>query len=352
MPSSFLSSEEYDDHAHRYFDAGDYDAALASLKEGLDCHPDAVELHVGLGYTRLAREEIAWAKHAFERALELEPEHEDALVGLGEVLLQLGQRARALELFARVRHGAQAGDLDLLLSIGRALYRERLFDEARMAFSEAVDLHPHSAEAAAAYAYALHRAGEVAVARRQLRRALRLDPGLHEARVYLGHLLYDLGEWSRALAQFERIPAAEHTDALALWRVLELKRALFGSEAGDPAMAAWEARLEELETELDPLDELLLEIEGEAAGPDGGYADDGDDVHRVRTADGQRFGGSWVDIVRQLRDAGGAAGESIAQFMRRRSEEERARSGIAIPCHDPEAFVRASARAGHLRIEC
>jgi Tfp pilus assembly protein PilF len=352
MPSSFLSSEEYDDHAHRYFDAGDYDAALASLKEGLECHPDAVELHVGLGYTRLAREEIAWAKHAFERALELEPEHEDALVGLGEVLLQLGQRGRALELFARVRHGAQAGDLDLLLSIGRALYRERLFDEARMAFSEAVDLHPHSAEAAAAYAYALHRAGEVAVARRQLRRALRLDPGLHEARVYLGHLLYDLGEWSRALAQFERIPAADHTDALALWRVLELKRALLGSEAGDPAMVAWEARLEELETELDPLDELLLEIEGEAAGPDGGYADDGDDVHRVRTADGQRFGGSWVDIVRQLRDAAGGAGESIAQFMRRRSEEERARSGIAIPCHDPEAFVRASARAGHLRIEC
>ena len=58
MPAPFLSSEEYDERAHRQYDSGDYDAALDTLKEGLQLYPSSVDLHVGMGYTRLAREEF------------------------------------------------------------------------------------------------------------------------------------------------------------------------------------------------------------------------------------------------------------------------------------------------------
>ena len=68
MPDRFLSSEEYDDHAHKLYNDGDYDGALEMLKEGLSLYPNAVELYVGLGYARLAREEYAWARKAFEPA--------------------------------------------------------------------------------------------------------------------------------------------------------------------------------------------------------------------------------------------------------------------------------------------
>ncbi|MBX6364122.1 MAG: tetratricopeptide repeat protein [Gemmatimonadetes bacterium] len=350
MPAPFLSSEEYDERAHRLYDAGDYDAALDVLKEGITLYPSSVELQVGLGYTRLAREEFALARQCFERGLVLDPEHEEGLVGLGEALLRLGRRSEALELFARARELGCAEDLDLMLSMGRALYREQLYDEAREVFTEAVAHHPTSGEAEAALGYTLHRQGDELSARRRLRRALELEPHLHEARTFLGHLFYDRGEWQRALQEFETVAPEDHFDTLAIWRVLELKRALEGHEPGSERLAPWEARLEEIEAAIDPIDELLAEIEGGVAELEEGPADGV--VHRVHTADGLVLSGSWREIVRRLRDARGLPGEAIAQFMRREAERERARSGVRIPTDDPEAFLRASARAGLLRIEC
>jgi len=358
MASPFLSSEEYDERAHHLFNDGDYDAALDTLKEGLRLYPHSVELYVGMGYTRLAREEFAWAKQAFEKALVLDPDHEDALVGLGEVMLRLGRHEEALALFEQARRSGCTEDLDLMLSMGRALYRERLYEEAREVFLEAASLRPDSAEAIAALAYTLHRLGDDAGARRNLRRALKLDPEHHEARVYLGHLLYDRGDWEGALQAFERVPPSEHWDPVALWRLIELKRALRGVEPGHAELVPWEARLEELEIEPDPVDELLGEIENGAIEPSqlelfarASEPDTRPGLHRVRTPDGKVYAGTWLDIVRQLRDARGLPGETIAQFMRREAEREHARTGIGIPSDEPEAFIRASARAGLLRIE-
>jgi tetratricopeptide (TPR) repeat protein len=274
------------------------------------------------------------------------------------VLLRLGRREDATALFDQARRGGCAEDLDLLLAMGRALYRERMFTESEEAFTEAVSLHPSSAEAAAALGYTLHRLGDEPGSRRQLKRALELDNEHHEARVYLGHLLYDAGDWKNALRELENVPPAEHWDTLAIWRVLELKRALNGVQLGDPVLTDWEARLEELEEENDPVDDLLAEIEAGVessieAFPGRGPSSDSDEAeHVVCTIDGVQLSGTWLEIVRQMRDARGAPGETVAQFMRRQADEERARSGAGIPCDDPEAFLRAIARAGQLRIEC
>src|SRR3970282_1169839 len=102
MPTPFLSSEEYDERAHQLYNDGKYEDALAFLHEGIKLYPNAVELHVGVGYARLAREEYAWARRSFEEALVLDPEHEDALAGLGETLLRFGQTNAALKSFMRI----------------------------------------------------------------------------------------------------------------------------------------------------------------------------------------------------------------------------------------------------------
>src|SRR5215213_7162823 len=119
MPTPFLSSEEYDERAHQLYNEGQYDEALDVLREGLSLYPNSVELHIGVGYARLAREEYAWARRAFEEALVLEPEHEDALAGLGETLLKLGQREGALRCMQRTLELGYADDIDLMLQIGR-----------------------------------------------------------------------------------------------------------------------------------------------------------------------------------------------------------------------------------------
>ena len=69
MQERFLSSEEYDEEAYKLYDEGDYEGALEMLKEGLSLYPNAVELYVGMGYARLAREEYAWARESFQHAL-------------------------------------------------------------------------------------------------------------------------------------------------------------------------------------------------------------------------------------------------------------------------------------------
>ena len=101
MATPFLSSEEYDEKAHQLYNEGQYDEALGVLREGLMLYPNSVELHVGVGYAQLAREEFAWARRSFEQALVLEPEHEDGLAGLGESLLKLGCDEAALRCFHR-----------------------------------------------------------------------------------------------------------------------------------------------------------------------------------------------------------------------------------------------------------
>ncbi|MFQ5537535.1 MAG: tetratricopeptide repeat protein [Gemmatimonadota bacterium] len=359
MPERFLSSEEYDEQAHKLYNDGDYEGALEMLKEGLSLYPNAVELYVGLGYARLAREEYAWARRAFEQAAVLDPAHEDALVGLGETLLRFGEKERALGLFSHVTAMGFDQDMDLMLTMGRALYREGLYAQCRDVFAKAAAARPDSAEAAAALGYALHRLGDEVGAGRQIRRALRLDPDLHEARIYLGHLLYERGDWEGALREFERVPPQEHWDPLAVWRLMELKRALWHLEPGDARLTPWEERLREMEDLEDPVDRLLAEVENQAVLNPAGPAFDPSQLelferqgpgeagpHAIRLADGHLLRGTWYEIVRQMRDQAGFSHETVTHYMRRLAERWHEQSGVEIPFTDPEAFLKAAVAAG------
>jgi Flp pilus assembly protein TadD len=361
MPTPFLSSEEYDERAHKQYDRGDYDAALETLKEGLRLYPHSVDLYVGMGYTRLAREEYVWAKQAFEKALVLDPEHDDAMVGLGESLLRFGGEAKAVALFSHVCNGPAGEDTELLLAMGRALYREGRFVDAQEMFERSLEVSPDDAEVRAALGFTLHRLEEEEAAMQELRRALALSPDYHEARIYLGHLLYDRGDLEEALEEFSVPAPADHWDTLALWRLVELKKTLEGMTTADPEIVVWEGRMEELEADIDPIDDLLAEIEtgleeeppaprecrSEATAP----ARSTEPPHRVRLPDGSVLEGSWLDIVRQLRDQAGHSNESIAQFMRRWADDTRVRAGVGVPADDAEGFLLAHARAGLLHIE-
>jgi len=363
MPEGFLSSEEYDEHAHKLYNDGDYDGALEMLKEGLTLYPNAVELYIGLGYARLAREEYAWARHAFERAVLLDPGHEDALVGMGETLLRFGERAEALRHFDTVASMGFDDDIELMLTMGRALYRSAMYGECRDVFAKAAASRPDSAEAAASLGYALHRLGDEVGAGRQIRRALRLDADLHEARVYLGHLLYDRGDWEGSLRELERVPPVEHWDPLAVWRLMELKRTLWHLESGDPRLSPWEQRLRELEDLDDPIDRLLADVESRmGAGDPGAYFDpsqlelfeagsDPDAVQVIRLSDGHLLRGHWPEIVRQMRDHAGFSHETLQQFMRRLAERWHEQEGVEVPFGEPESFLRAAAAAGLIRLE-
>ena len=289
------------------------------------------------------------------KALVLDPEHEDAMVGLGESLLRLGRHEESIELFRRARDLVCGEDVEIMLSIGRALYRESLYEQAREVFEETVRAHPQNAEVIAGLGYTLHRLGDEDGALRQLRRALRKDSAFHEARIYLGHLLYDRGEWKAAHDSLEQVPPSEHWDPVAIWRLLELKRALYAIESGQVEILSWERRLTELEEQEDAIDSLLAEVELKFMEPSQlelfGQSEIGETIHRLTLPDGTVHAGSWLDLVMELRDTRGVPGENVADFMRRIADEAAMAAELPVESEDPEGFLRDCARAGLFEIE-
>jgi tetratricopeptide (TPR) repeat protein len=351
--SRFWSAEEYDRQAQRLYEAGDYDGALEMLRRGAALYPGAVELLVSTGYTYLAREEFLWARRSFSKALESEPAHEDALVGLGESRLKLGERARGFQCFEKVLELGFGGDLDLMLSIGRALFREGLWEHAERFFRRAVVADGNSADAAADLAYTLHRQGDGVQARLWLDRCLELDAENHDARVLLANLFYEGGEPESALDHLERIPLDSMWDPVSVWRLVELVRAYREVTDGARELDPYLDRLDQLFVDPTPEERILLEIEMEVAGLEAPVATrDQLDLFggdREIAPGGQRT--DWTGIVRAMCESSTNPGQSVEEFMRETARRVRDMTGIEIPDDDPEEFLKASARAGVLHID-
>jgi tetratricopeptide (TPR) repeat protein len=366
MPTPFLSSEEYDERAHQLYNEGQFDDALDVLREGLALYPTAVELHIGVGYARLAREEYAWARRSFEEALVLDPDHEDGLAGLGETLLKFGQQEAAIRSFRRILELGYQDDLDLMLQAGRALFKEGLIEDAQQFFDIAVQQAPDMAEAVAMVGYAQHRLGDDDAAIVTLRRALQLDGDHADARIYLGNILYDRGDYDAAHYQLDKTSPDDHWDELGIWRLIELKKTIYRLKDDDPELTPWDARLSELHGDPDDIDEMLAEIESRMNESFDGrgqlelfgalltdLAEAKRDVvtHRVVTDEGDSFDGTWEEIVSDMRDASATAqGRSIQEFMLNEARRQYAVTGMLISTADPESFIRGSAEAGLLRI--
>jgi tetratricopeptide (TPR) repeat protein len=204
-----------------------------------------------------------------------------------------------------------------------------------------------------------------------LRTALRLDPDHVEARIYLGNILYDRGDYEAALYHLGKSEPDDHWDELGIWRLIELKRTLYKVTEQDPELKPWDDRLTELASEMDDVDELLIELDprhGDEATREAqiargqlelfgtllsGLAEqkvEADAQHQIVARDGTKFAGSWEEIVLRMRDALGDPTHTMEDFMRRAARRGFRETGVQIPTHDAESFIRGSADAGLLRI--
>lgn len=370
MDDRFLSSDDYDEHAHQLYNDGRYDEAIDLLREGITLYPSSVELHVGMAYAYLAREEVAWARRSFEMVLALDPDHEDALAGYGEILLKVGDRRGALHAFEQILELGFKDDHELMLQIGRALFREGLLAAAQRFFEYAVNAQPDCPEASACVGYAAHRLNDDSGALYWLRRALEIDPHYSEARIYLGNMLYDRGETEAALHHFHHTVPEDHYDELGIWRLIELKKGVYLLPDDDPELRPWYARLGEVAGEPDAVDLMLAEVE--ATQPDGSLRDPAQlelfgtlltelhamqkrpaagGPHAVTTLSGRTLRGSWEEILEQMKAADREwAHAPMPEFMADLARRGVAETGVIIPTTDAEAFILGSVAAGVLRI--
>src|SRR5690606_33319787 len=261
-------------------------------------------------------------------------------------------------------------DHELMLQIGRALFREGMLAAAQRFFEYAVNAQPDCPEAAACVGYACHRLNDDSGALYWLRRALQIDPQYSEARIYLANMLYDRGESEAAMHHLHQTLPEDHFDELGIWRYVELKKTLFRLREDDAGLRPWPARPLAVSGEPDRLDTMRAEVE--ALQPDGTTRDPTQlelfgtlrtelaamqkrpqpvGTQTVATLSGRTFRGTWEEILEQMKNAEHEWVDApLAEFMEDMARHGAAETGVVIPTTDAEAFMRGSVRAGMLRI--
>jgi Tfp pilus assembly protein PilF len=352
MNLEFWGPDDYDRHAQTHYESGDLDTAVRLLREGVAIYPDVAELRVSLGYTELAREEYAWARRAFDGALRIDPDHEDALVGVAEALIKLGERGPGFRALERVLELGFSGDADLMISIGRILLRERLFERAERFLRLAVAADPEGTDAPADLGSVLHQLGRDDEAARWFEKAVERDPQNHDARVLHANLLYGQGDRRAALSHFRQVPPQALWDTLTIWRIVELERAC-ELNSGESTIAPYLSRLEDLLGAVRPEDRLIEELISDLTGPEAPPTGQMDMFRPGAERGGtlmEEAGQDWAGIVRAMCLSSTDPERTIRQYMRDTADRIRALTGIRIPDDDPEAFLKASATAGVLYI--
>jgi FkbM family methyltransferase len=147
------------------------------------------------------------AERLYRHALEIRPEHAEALIGLGTVYFRQGKNLPALSLFSKARD-RQPTSVPLLSSIGAALLELNRNAEALDCYEQVTRLDPTSASGRYNLGKALHVLGRHSEALACYEMALSLDPTIivaSEARFRLQQELRGHSDLSKGIEYFSQL---------------------------------------------------------------------------------------------------------------------------------------------------
>ncbi len=241
-------------------DLGRDDEALETLDALLEEYPQAPRLLSTLGVVLSNRDELDEARDALEEALALRPDDEVALANLALVYEKLRDYERALELYDRAL--SLGADIDWVLQRKAAALTEceryaeakatlkrylslvpddaaqwvalgilhsddEEFEPAYACYAQAEKLEPDSGSLRLNWGVTAVRAGDLKVARQQLKHLQRIEP--HSSRPWLlrAFILEEGGETTAARVIYDRILARSFRDHDELTYALEMAMDFF-----------------------------------------------------------------------------------------------------------------------------
>ena len=216
-----------------FLQAGDLETAEWELGAALKAMPEFYPAETSLGYLELARKDAKAALPHFDRALELNAQHDDvaAFIGRGQVLLALNREADALAAFeaalaadpsqtelARRVEVLQFRNVEQGLARARDAARGGRLDEAAQAYTDAIASSPDSPFLYRELAGVERQKGDAEAALEHFRTAVALDPSDAKSLAQIGEILEARGDFDGA--------AKAYTDALALEPGADLEKRL------------------------------------------------------------------------------------------------------------------------------
>jgi tetratricopeptide (TPR) repeat protein len=195
-----------------YARRGDAERAIAAYREALTRSPNSPMAYSNLGTLYYGRGEYAPARQALEAAVALDSQNMTALVTLGLTYDALGESERADAVFTRAvrtveEHPEQPS---ARLAVADALAKGPRWRAAEAHYRGllAGPPPPHAMLAARAHlglGFLAERVGDAGAALVSYQEAIRLDPGLMDARFNAANLLLRAGRLAEATAAYEGI---------------------------------------------------------------------------------------------------------------------------------------------------
>ncbi|MGE4130642.1 MAG: tetratricopeptide repeat protein [Bdellovibrionales bacterium] len=226
-----VSNDDMLSAAREYFRENKYSMSEPILNQLILKNAKSPEVFHMLGTIYYDQGKFNKAIRAFRRALELEPTFTDASVGLSIILNDIGKYEEgrkvfdeAKELLAR-QNSSDDPYLNEKLSIkhdelGELYFQHHRYKEALDQYYKALSLSNRKPELTLKVVECYVRLQEPDKALRELRQLIREYPGFLSARVRLGRILYDSGDISAAVEQWEAVVQREpnHSEAQRLLR--------------------------------------------------------------------------------------------------------------------------------------
>lgn len=194
-------AQQISERAQEAFDRGDFEQARTELLQLVALSPRAAEAHQRLGKVLELEGRISEADACFRRALEIDADYTDALIGLGSIEAARGNLPSALKRYQTAieiePHNAEAH-----FARGQTLEAMGKTDDALAAYFRTLEFNPLRAQVN-------HRIGAIQLARNQPDQALaRLDQAVDldgtdgELRLLRGRAHLSLRHIPEAIADF------------------------------------------------------------------------------------------------------------------------------------------------------
>jgi tetratricopeptide (TPR) repeat protein len=215
------------DAGWRFLQTGDLRSADREFAAAARRSPSFYPARAGAGYVDLAKRAYDNALTDFAAALDQTPTYAPALVGRGQALLGLDRDAEALAAFeAAVAADASLVDvrrrIDVLrfnsaqdvVESARAAVKAGRLDEARAAYTKALEDSPDSPFLHRELGILERKRGDSQAAFAELRKALDLDPSDAAAMIQIGEILEQRLDFAGAEASYRKAAEVEPSDAL------------------------------------------------------------------------------------------------------------------------------------------
>ncbi len=257
--------------AHHYLGlalAGDrrYAEAVEAYTIALDLEPDHLQANVSMGDAWLAQGDTDEAQPYYVRAGKLRPEYAAALDGLARVAEAQALDDQAIALFERAL-ASDKGFAPAYTHLGDLYLRTGKLDEAVKLLVEAVSVRPDFGPGLDRLAAAYGRLGFSNEAVATIRKAIELEPNDPEHRVTMGQLLLGMNVVAGAEASFQAAIAIDAGDPKARAGLAEIgrRRGDYAAALGEIDAALADARLDRRNREALTKQRAAIEAERDRA---------------------------------------------------------------------------------------